>query len=64
MSDEQQVAALMRRAVLMLGHAAEDVEAGHYSARERRTLAEGLDHLSSALRGGEDPIVITGEVRS
>lgn len=54
----------MRRAVFMLGHAVDDVEAGHYGAHERRTLADGLDHLSSALRGAEKSVVITGEVDS
>lgn len=55
-------ARLMRTAIYMLVSAADDVEAGRYTADERAHLADGLDQLSAALRT-ESP-VIDGEVRS
>lgn len=51
MRHEQRIASLMRWAEALLHHAADDIEAGHYSDDELAHLADGLDRLTLAMRG-------------
>lgn len=59
-----QTASLMRAAIMSIGAAVDNVEAGKASPDDREELARVCDRLADALRTDELPVAIDGDVIS